>query len=189
LNLEDRIWKTRKARINMSERLKHYDFYSQMLIIYYSLLLIIVTIIDINNKNIDVSIPTLIFSIIILVMSVFVYAMSFGKRSVEIQKTYTSMQRILSKIKRLSNTNRIEDEYYDLLESSENHRPCDFLKVLYEVKNQKDNDKLNGKFTWDKSLKYFFCFIKTWFIIIILFLLPLIWCMDFFKICFVSQVG
>ncbi len=184
MSLEDRIWKTRKARINMSERLKHYDFYSQILIIYYSLLLIIVTIVDINNKNIDVSIPTLIFSIIILVMSVFVYAMSFGKRSVEIQKTYTTMQRILSKIKRLSNTSRVEDEYYDLLESSENHNTCDFLKVLHEVRNQKDNEKLNGKFTLGKYLKYFLCVVKTWLIIIILFLLPLVWCMDFFKIFF-----
>ena len=176
MNLYDNVWKTRKARINMSERLKHYDFYSQVLIIYYSLLLIIVTIFDINNTNIDVSIPTLIFSIIILVMSVFVYAMSFGKRSVEIQKTYTSMQRILSKIKKLSNTSRVEDEYYELLETSENHNTCDYLKVLYEVRNQKDNEKLNGKFTWTMYIKYFICLVKTWFIIVVLFILPLIWC-------------
>ena len=188
MNLADSIWKTRKARINMSERLKKYDFYSQMLIIYYSLLLIVITIIDIKIDSIDVSIPSLIFSIIILVISVFVYAMNFSKRSIEAQKTYTTLQRILSKIKRLSNTSRVEDEYYDLMDQSENHNTCDYLKVLYEVRHQKENEKLNGKFTFSKYCKYFWCLVVNWSLIIILFMLPILMCIFYDNIIFPCKI-
>ncbi len=158
----------------MSERLKNYDFYSQLLIIYYSLWLIIITIVDIDTPTIDVSIPTLIVSIIILVMSVFVYAMNFGKRAGEVQKNYTAMQKILGKMKRLSSTIKVEEEYYSILESSENHSTCDFFKVRYDVRNQKEYLKENGVFPCLDYFKYFCCWIKQRLAIILLFLLPII---------------
>ncbi len=173
MNLIDNVWKTRKARINMSERLKMYDFYSQILIIYYSLLLIVITIIDMNNNGIDVSIPTLILSIVILVISIFIYAMNFKQRSLEMQKSYISMQEILNKLNRLSNTSSTEKEYFEILKSTENHSKCDHLKVLYEVRKQKESERLNGKFTWSMIFQFYFCCLKNWFLIITLFLLPI----------------
>ena len=57
----------------------------------------------------------------------------------------------------------------------------DYTKVLHEVRNQKDNEKLNGKFTWGMHIKYFFCIVKTWSMIIILFILPLIWYFSYYS--------
>ena len=99
--------------------------------------------------------------------------MNFKQRHLEIKKSYITMQEILNKLNRLSNTTSVEKEYFEILDSTENHSDCDYLKVLYEVKGQKDNEKLNGKFTWSMQFKYYFCWIKNWLLIIVLFLLPI----------------
>ena len=174
LNLEDKIWKTSKSRMNMADRLKSYDNWSQFLIIYYSLWLIGVTIYDINTEEIDATISTLILSIVVLVMSVYIYAKDFGKRALETQRIYIEMQRKLGKFSKLKDTAKLEEEYYNILDCSENHQSCDFLKLLYSVRNNLDNKKLNGEFTYEKHFKYLLCFIKQWLLIFMLFLIPII---------------
>lgn len=174
LDLEDKIWKTSKSRMNMTDRLKSYDNYSQFLIIYYSLWLIGVTIYDINNEKVDATISTLILSIIVLVMSVYIYAKDFGKRAIETQRIYIEMQRKLGKFSKLKDTSKLEEEYYNILDCSENHQDCDYLKLLYSVRNNLDNEKLNGKFTYEKYFKYFLCFMHQWLLIVVLFLIPIV---------------
>jgi len=174
MNLDDKIWKTSKSRMNMADRLKSYDMWSQFLIIYYSLCLIAVTILDMNNNQFDASVPTLILSIIVLVISVFIYAMDYGKRALETQKSYIEMQRKLSKIDKLKDTKKLEEEYYNILDCSENHNHCDYIKVLYSVREQKENEQYNGRFTWMKYLEYYICIFKIKFLIFILFLFPIL---------------
>ncbi|HIP28814.1 MAG TPA: SLATT domain-containing protein [Sulfurovum sp.] len=173
LNFNDRIWKTSKSRMNTADRLKNYDFYSQLLIVYYSLCLIVVTISDIYIEKFEASIPTLILSITILVISVYIYAMDFGKRAVKVQNTYVEMQRILNKTGKYKDTKNLEEQYYNILDCSENHNTCDYLKVMYSVRNNGDNDELNGEFIWDKYIQFYMCKIKDWLLIVILFLLPI----------------
>ena len=174
MNLDDKIWKTSKSRMNMADRLKSYDMWSQFLIIYYSLCLIAVTIFDMNDKEFDASVPTLILSIIVLVISVFIYAMDYGKRALETQKSYIEMQRKLSKIDRLKDTKKLEEEYYNILDCSENHNNCDYLKVLYSVRHQKENEVHNGKFTWTMYVAYYFCIFRVKILTSILFLIPIL---------------
>ena len=174
MSFDDKMWKTSKSKMNMESRLKKYDFYSQGLIVYYSLWLIGLTIYDMDKGDIDMSIPTLILSIVILVLSVYIYAMNFGIRAVKTKQAYVQIQRILSRTGRYKDTKNLEEEYYHILDYSENHNNCDFLQVLYEVRNKEDNDKLNGKFTYNKYLKFVICKIVFYFSIIILLLLPII---------------
>ena len=47
----DKVWTTRKSRINTSERFKKNDLISQILIAYYSFFIIAITIVDIKNIN------------------------------------------------------------------------------------------------------------------------------------------
>lgn len=160
--------------MNASDRLKKYDFYSQLLISYYSLLLIIVTIIDMKIVSFDASMPTLILSITLLVISVYIYAMDFGKRALNLKSTYIELQRILSKISQYKDTKSLEEDYYNILDCSENHNTCDYLQVLFEVRNQKKYLKVNGKFTYDKCLKYGLCAIKQKLLTFSLFILPIL---------------
>jgi hypothetical protein len=59
----DNVWKTRKSRINTSERFKKNDLISQILIAYYSFFIIAITIVDIKCENINFEILTLILSL------------------------------------------------------------------------------------------------------------------------------
>ncbi len=176
MEYNDKVWKTKKSRINTSERLKQNDFISQLFITYYSLFIIIISIIDISKTESNFGTLTLILSILILVVSVFVFSMNFKERSLKLQNSYIKMDRLWIEMK--SKESKGEDisdlkiEYSNLLECSENHSECDYLKVLYSVRN--NNNSNNEPFTKMKMLEYCWCKFKRFFFISILFLIPII---------------
>ena len=140
-SLADKIWITRKCRINLSERLKNNNLFSQLLIIWYSFLLIALTIIDKSYPLVKDSYPlTLILSIAILVLSIFVMAMNFSERATKAQILYTQLDFLYQAVE-----NSTEDkegalckQYTDLIALTENHSSYDILKTQYDLK---DKDK------------------------------------------------
>jgi hypothetical protein len=169
MNNANRIWVTRKCRINASERLKNNDLFSQILIAYYSLFIIITTIIDMKNDHINFEVLTLALSIFILVASVFVLAMNYKERSLKLQTAYIKLNKIYREVEKKEATE--EDftehlvEYDNVLECSENHAECDYLKVMFEVRNDPIYKDINPKFTYDKYVQYSFCKVKDYFLL------------------------
>lgn len=176
MEYNDKVWKTKKSRTNTSERLKQNDFISQLLITYYSLLIIIISIIDISNTESNFGTLTLILSILILVVSVFVFSMSFKERSLKLQNSYIKMDKLWidmeSKENKGEDISELKIEYSNLLECSENHSECDYLKVLHSVRNNKNSN--NEPFTKMNMVEFYWCKFKRFFLISILFLIPII---------------
>jgi len=177
MNLKDKLWKTRKSRINASDRLKFNDLVSQMLLAYYSFFIITVTILGIKDDTSNYEILTLILSILILVVSVFIFAMNYKERSLKLQNTYIKIEKLLRKLsneKDESKISKIETEYDEILECSENHNSCDYLQILFEVRNDKKNADVNPPFTKTSWVSFLWCKIKKIIFIFTLFMLPII---------------
>lgn len=174
----DSVWKTRKSRINTSERLKRNDLISQILIVYYSLFIIIITIVDIQNKELNFEVLTLILSILILVVSTFILAMNYKARSLILQTSYIKMDKIYREMKRKEenkeDTTDLENQYNTIVELTENHSNCDFLQVMYEVRKDEKYLEVNGKWDYSKSLNRLWCKAKYLLQISFLFSIPII---------------
>ncbi|WP_164758861.1 SLATT domain-containing protein [Aliarcobacter butzleri] len=174
----DKVWITRKSRINASERFKRNDLISQILIAYYSFFIIVITIVDIKNDNLNFEILTLILSILILIVSIFIFAMNYKERASVLQTSYVLMSKLYEEIKEKENKKDNYDELrnqYDMIVSlTENHSSSDYLEVMYEVKNNKDYEQVNGKWTFSKSLKIWIYKLTRFFKISFLFILPII---------------
>ena len=114
----DKVWITRKSRINASERFKRNDLISQILIAYYSFFIIVITIVDIKNDNLNFEILTLILSILILIVSIFIFAMNYKERASVLQTSYVLMSKLYEKIKEKENKKDKYDELrnqYDMI--------------------------------------------------------------------------
>lgn len=174
----DSVWKTRKLRINTSERLKRNDLISQILIVYYSLFIIIITIVDMQNDNLNFEVLTLILSILILVVSTFIFAMNYKARSLILQTSYVKMDKIYREMKKKEenkeDTTDLENQYNTIVELTENHSNCDFLQVMYEVRKDKKFLAVNGRWDSSKCLSRLWCKAKRFLQISFLFSIPMI---------------
>lgn len=135
--LADKIWITRKCRINLSERLQRNNLFSQSLIIWYSFLLIALIIIDRSYPIVKDSYHlTLILSIAILILSIFVMAMNFSERAIKAQILYTQLDCLYQVAKNASKNKEevLYKQYTDLIALTENHNTYDYLKTQYDLK-------------------------------------------------------
>lgn len=174
----DNIWKTRKSRINTSERLKTNDLLSQILITYYSLFIIVITIIDMKDDALNFETLTLILSILILVVSTFVFSRNYKERSLMIQAAYIKMGKIYRKVVEKEKNNQdnsdLEEEYNDILSYTENHTECDFLQVMYEGRKDKIYLSINGRWDCSKHLRWLWCKFAKYLFVFLLFVTPII---------------
>ncbi|MFA7090995.1 MAG: SLATT domain-containing protein [Arcobacteraceae bacterium] len=174
----DNIWKTRKSRINTSERLKTNDLLSQILITYYSLFIIIIVIIDMNNTDLNFEILTLVLSILILVVSTFIFSRNYKERSLMIQSAYIKMDKIYREMQEKERKEEdiadLKEQYNTILELTENHSTCDFLQVMYEVRKDKRYIAVNGKWDYSKCLQWLWCKTAKYLFVFSLFIVPII---------------
>lgn len=182
----EKVWKTKKSRINTSERFKQNDFISQILITYYSLFIIIVTIIDIKDDNIELGTFTLILSITLLIVSVFILSINFKERSLKLQNCYIRLDKIEKEMEKKEDNgediSQLKSEYYTILDLTENHSEYDNLKVEFSVRNENEQNKDNPEkkqydnkpFTLDKWFMLGWYKLKRFLFISFFFLIPII---------------
>jgi len=178
MSLESKIWITRKCRINLSERLKKNNLFTQSLIVWYSFLLLALTIFDKSNSIFQDSYSlTLILSIGILVLSIFIMAMNYSERAIKAQILYTQLDYLYSQVK--SSTQSQQDlykQYTDLINLTENHSETnDYLKVKYDLRN--DDKGLYPEppaLQWFEYIIYWLRKIYLFFFIVFLLFLPLL---------------
>ncbi len=175
----DNIWITRKSRINASERLNSNDFWSQLLIAYYSICLIILTIIDMESESSNFTILSLVLSILILTTSIFVVSMNYKERSLILKTSYVKMAKLYSSVKNRENKNNhnytdLENQYNTIIEITENHSTYDYMELLNSIKNNDNYEKTNPKWTKLCSLKLLCLRTQRFTIFLFLFLIPII---------------
>lgn len=141
--LSDKIWITRKARIEASERLLRNDFHSHLLINYYALFVVIISVYDLNDTNVNLSLLSVISSILLLTTSIFISSKNFKERSNFLKSYYLKLEFIQEKIKSFTDKEKqtryleISEEYNDVLRNSENHLTVDFTKIKLSIPKDK----------------------------------------------------
>ncbi|CAH1211621.1 hypothetical protein PAECIP111892_03609 [Paenibacillus auburnensis] len=174
-SLSNKIWITRKARINAEERLEKFDFLTQMLINYYTLVIVglsIWTLYDESNAKL-ISVITIIASVLLFGLSIFVNARNFKIRAITFKSCYIKLDEIYNECELLKDSpdnlraediTKIQNKYNKVMNSIENHTPMDYLRVL------------NNTSDISKSQLWYFNFKRVLFIIsiFIIILFPLI---------------
>lgn len=154
-DLKGRIYKTRKARINASERLKFFDRCLFGLNTYYSSLLIILSVITLTNSN-SIGIGTILITLSVLTFALNTIGMSlqfkdryylFKANYIQLDALYNRLLDINCDHDSVEKFNEIKIEYNRLLDSCENHNTFDYYNFLIHDPNAL-KEKFDGIVDW-----------------------------------------
>lgn len=139
--LSDKIWETRKCRINMEARLIRYSYVSDFLIPWYSLSLILLTLLAWRSPVPFSDVGAVFGSVFILVFSIVGSSGKFRVRAREIKDQYIELDRLYSVSKRMESDNQdpfdsdVFREYQSLLKATPNHREIDYSRLKITLRN------------------------------------------------------
>lgn len=174
-SLQNKIWITRKSRIEASERLLRNDFHSHIIINLYATLLVIISVYDLYSTKIDLSLLAVIGSILVLTTSIFISSKNFRERSNFLKTCYIKLDKLQTKINSLTDSEKesrileISEEYNDILLNSENHLPVDFTKIKLSIPKQ-NREKSTKISTTELISFYIYSFLRISCLIILYFL-------------------
>lgn len=175
MNISDKIWWTRKSKIEQETRLLRFEFHSQLLLIWYSFFAVAISILQLNQNNHVPFHPSslLIFSVLTLVMSCIVSAQKFASRAEKVKLCYEKLNTLYTRSK---NGEDIKDEYELVLNDCENHSQKDHFISRVNIYFSTPKFKRKTEITPPLVLKDFYeCFIykcKYYFFILVLYTLP-----------------
>ena len=174
VNYSDKIWKTRKIRINTESRLNKWATIFDILIPLYSLNFIIITILPITKNDEWIKFISIAGSLIILIVSILVANRNHKIRAYKMMLHYIKLDQIYTRIENSEEDEKEKnfDEYLEELKNVENHSNADYLKTIIENRNDKDSG-FPGV-AWDDFLKYYFIKSVSVILIILLFGLPIL---------------
>lgn len=178
--LSDKIWITRKTRINTEQRLQENSNITQALMVTYSLALVSLSIWNLSGNSQKINLISAFASIVVLVLSVYLTAQKYSERSIAMRNCYIKLDELYSKVKHaeVNNDDRalsyLESEYTSLLLNIENHSEFDFLRLRFTLRDNKDTTL--PPFTRKDYCDYIWGLVLRWFIIIVAFVIsfPLI---------------
>ena len=174
INHADRIWKTRKIRINTETRLNINAWIIDIIIPLYSLNLIVITILPLNKNDIWISFISIVGSLVILIGSLITSNRNFKLRAFKMRLHYIKLDKLYTRINSCTDAEKekIYEEYLDELKTIENHSDFDYRKTL--IKQKKDPDSKFPKPTNVEALIYYMFLIMRWILIISIFTIPVI---------------
>lgn len=176
MDLSDKIWITRKARIYAERRLQKKAIFSQILMIVYSAVLVFFSIANIYYSFKMFDMLPIFASMSILLASVFLASQRYTERALAMRNCYIHLDELFSKVKRaeeIQNTELLknfETEYSNILVNVENHTDYDYLCIRYMLRNN-DNVTL-PKFIWSDYVDIIWAKLWRSILLIIYFLLP-----------------
>lgn len=139
--IENRIWKTKRARIQTEKRLEKLETRNNILNVWYSIFLVILSSISYTkplDTDIDLDFFILVGAIISLVFSIYCSIPRYKERSYEMRICYTELSKLEIELKKSNIEEKeiltINEKYQELLKEYENHSTMDYLKIL-EYKN------------------------------------------------------
>lgn len=138
-DLKDRIWITRKTRINASERCKKIDSVIFLLNVEYSIWLIIISILFLNNSaNKNFSIISITTSIMCFAFTMLGYTLDYKGKYYSYKNCYIQLQTLHKKLNNISSDdpkaqdtyNEIFDNYTNILNTTDNQNQIDYINLI-----------------------------------------------------------
>ncbi len=184
-NLKNKIWITRKCRINASQRLKLVDLVSKLLISYFTIVILSFSIWVLYNPNDQshLAFITIIASLLIYGGSMGINSLNFKERFLSLKECYIELDKLYNDLEvleiRLSSTEvnnmlkeftSIRDKYEYWLKKVENHLSYDYLKFSYE---QSSEFSINNIRIFLKYWLYNLCFFSFFLLALLLPFIPL----------------
>lgn len=176
-DLSDKIWWTRKAKIKAERRLLNFDYYSQLLLLWYSTFLVCYSIYTLVKpaQKIEEAAIMVSLSVLILVLTLFINNMNFKGRALLIKQCYERLSVIHTASLSPTNPSELDKEYQAVLGSSENHLEKDFAKAIVdEYFNTNDKSLLTKKTTFIHFFMIAILFLRNVASFLFLFLFPFI---------------
>lgn len=172
----DKIWWTKKARIKAERRLLRFDFFLQLLLVWYSFLLVAYSIFSlVNPANVNSESAVMIsLSVLVLVMTLFISSMGLKSRAMLIKQCYEQLSVIYTRSRVVHDPEELDVEYQKVLSISENHSDYDFsCAVIDEYNNTKDKALLSKQPTEHQIKSRRIIRAISYFVAFISFMLPL----------------
>ena len=176
--LSDKVWITRKCRINSEKRLKRDEHISQILQLYYSSLLVLFSVYNLAYESSNTNLLLVMGSIIVLVSTVYLYSHNYNERALIMRNCYIRLDEIYYKALRAEkkdekdSVKQLLDEYTSILMNIENHSEYDYLCVRYSLNN--DPKATLPKFTKRDWISYYWAKIWRFLFLLIFATLPFI---------------
>ncbi len=185
--ISDRIWVTRKARINTEKRLLRNSLVSEILLTYYSLSVVIFSVWNLTRPNGLINLLLVSASVVVLVLSIFLSSQKFRERALAMRNCYVRLEELHQKASQAeeernkAELQEIEQLYRELLIGSENHSETDYLYLRYTLRNNKNTTLPD--FTKIDFLKYWLRSVTRLIFTVLIFLLPICMVVIIWKVC------
>lgn len=182
--LLDKIWITKKSRMESEARMKRNANLANTVVAYYTFFVLSFSIwalvLDVTKKStLIVNVAAVIASVGLFGVSLLISTFNYVEKSFQYKHSYLSLDELEHKIshfkrciptlnddQKLNELYSLELEYNNILTKTENHDNIDYIKMLI--------DKNHPKATPEMKNDYKFYRIKNKFISIILFVSPLL---------------
>lgn len=165
MKLSDKIWLTKKCRMEAENRFNRYDFCSKNLITYYSAFILILSLYDFVDAKVEYTFSIVASSLIILILSLIVTSMRFKERALSYKQCYIKLNELQEEaVKAESENNSLDDifrKYNDVLNLTENHSEYDYFKVKYYHKSREEYLSLSGKELFKLIVRWVIMFLIT----------------------------
>ena len=174
--LLDKIWITRRARIQTEKRLLSNAFHSQLLLLWYSFFGVAVAVYFLaNSPDQSQNVIWVVFSVLVLLMSGYLQGFSYKKRAAEVKLCYENLDKLYMKAENQQAVEKpLYDEYKVILDSCENHSIGDFYEAIcVEYLNSPDSVRKNLTKTPNRYIWTCFILNRFWKWIRLLFLYTL----------------
>jgi len=159
--LDDKLWCTKKCRMNAEKRLLSNDLLLNFSNIYYSIFIAILSILSLISSNRVYTVTSVIFSVALVISITFASSLSFKERAEKMKRNYLDINQLERRLKYVNEDDvtmidEIEKEYINLLDNVENHLEFDYYKFLKYNKKQEFNCKIMVKYCFHKIIRCLF---------------------------------
>ena len=162
--LSDKIWWTRKSRIQAEKRLLASAFQAQILLLWYSFSSVAASIyyLEFNTQSEYAGIAWVLFSVLVLCISGFINSLGYKERAALVKDSYEALNGLYHEAKNNTvATNTLANEYEKILSVCENHSDIDYHLALCDAylssKNPHDDlDRMPTFYIWILFVWYWF---------------------------------
>ncbi|SEH94663.1 hypothetical protein SAMN05192559_1063 [Halobacillus karajensis] len=179
---DNRVWVTKKTRMEAEARMNTNHLFSLVIVNYYTMFVLSFSIWSLVNKESpsNINLLTVIASVLLFGASIFVSTYGFKEKAISFKNCYLDLYKIENRLdkllfmkvdheKLLSEFDEVKKEYNHVLEKTDNHSNTDRLVFLKKKKMIKEF----GDFLAYYEYKILNAFIKVFLVLIPIILLTL----------------
>lgn len=165
--MDNRVWITKKARMEAEARMNQSHLFTQLLINYYTFIVLAFSIGTLVSQDSKMSLLTVNASVGLFGLSIFIGAMGHREKALQYKESYLSLNELEFDLKYLLRNEKedkdvlvdelkvYEKKYTEILTKSENHKDIDYIKVLIKH-NMKVSTRDFFRYYTQKTM-YFVC--------------------------------